>query len=65
MNVSMMFLCAIYALRKTSQEARFFVPQSGCGKLIVNMMDNTIVCVILWSRCPALGKPSRRSTELS
>jgi len=33
-------LCAAYALRKTSQDARFFVPQSGCEKLIVNMVDN-------------------------
>ena len=29
-----------YALRKTRQGARFFVAQSGCEKLILNMVDN-------------------------
>jgi len=31
--------CAANALRKTPQDAHF-VPQSGCEKLIVNMVDN-------------------------
>ena len=30
---------AAYELRKTSQDARFFVPQSGCEK-IINMVDS-------------------------
>ena len=29
-----------YALKKTLQDARFFVPRSGCEKLIMNMVDN-------------------------
>ena len=29
-----------YALRKTAQDARYFVPQSGCEEIIVNMVDS-------------------------
>jgi len=31
--------CAIYSMRKTNQGDRFFIPQSGCDKLIVNLVD--------------------------
>ena len=29
---------AAYALRKTSQDARYFMPQSGVEKIIINMV---------------------------
>ena len=29
-----------YALRKTSQDVCYFVPQGGCIKLIINMVDS-------------------------
>ena len=29
-----------YVLKKTLQDTRFFVPRSGCKKLIMNMVDN-------------------------
>ena len=29
-----------YALRKTTQDAQYFVPQSWVGKIIINMVDN-------------------------
>ena len=32
--------CAIYSMRKTNQDGHFFIPQSGCDKLIVNLVDN-------------------------
>ena len=31
---------AVYALRKIAHDARYFVSQSGCKKIIVNMTDN-------------------------
>ena len=31
---------AAYALRKSSQDARYFMPQSGCKKIIVNMVES-------------------------
>jgi len=30
----------VYVLRRTSQNVCYFVPQSGCDKIIVNMVDN-------------------------
>jgi len=32
--------CDAYALRKTLQDARFFVTRSGCEKLIVNIVES-------------------------
>ena len=32
--------CAIYSLRKTSQDSRFFIPRSSCGRLIVKLMNS-------------------------
>ena len=29
-----------YALRKTTQDVCYFVPQSGCKKIIINMIDS-------------------------
>ena len=32
--------CAIYFIRKTNQDGHFFIPQGGCDKLIVNLVDS-------------------------
>ena len=37
-----------YALRKTNQDARYFVAQSGLEK-IINMVVATTICGIPWS----------------
>jgi len=46
--------CASYALRKTSQDTHFFVPQSGYEKLIVNMVDNDLCMynTVVWVSGP-------------
>ena len=31
---------AAYALKKTAQDACYFVPLSGCEKIIINMLDS-------------------------
>ena len=31
---------AAFVLRKTAQDARYFVPQTGCEKIIVNIVDS-------------------------
>jgi len=33
-------LYAIYSMRKTNKDDRFFIPQSGCDRLIINLVDN-------------------------
>ena len=46
MTLSVPYACqrevfnAAYVLRKTSQNVRYFVPRSGCEKIIVNMVDS-------------------------
>ena len=46
--------CAAYARRKTNQDARFFVPQIGCEKLIVNMVDSDygMRYIVVWVSNP-------------
>jgi len=36
--------CAIYSMRKTNQDGRFFIPRSGYDRLIVNLVDSDHGC---------------------